>query len=119
MPSTYPVVQNNEKAAPEFQGHALCENLDQLDDISMKYGVSKLSDFAFVDLSELSGFLGEAFNVLAQEEWFDANDGLVTVTVLLEQCIDDEELRSDLLMLSQVLAEAKKSNSSWRLQHDI
>src|SRR6478752_4466594 len=94
--SMYIVVQGDDPGFDIFvNGHALARNEDALEKLAEKLGVKPLLEFFSADQNSMALLLEEGAGdpewakTLPPPQWFSAEDGLTTVSVLLAHLRDN------------------------------
>jgi hypothetical protein len=113
--------------ALSVSGNFLAKNLEWLDEAAKNSGVQKLSELISINPEEAGDFLeGEGVSDLPDlpaEQWFEAEDGLRTIEVLLQQVesqkANDSRLLDDLRSCRQVLDLAKQGKVRFHFSIDF
>ncbi|QDU42263.1 hypothetical protein Mal52_07190 [Symmachiella dynata] len=107
----------------DLEGRQIFAEQKLLDNLAEKSGVRPLSDFTSMSDVDCADFLGddiEGLDEIPSVEWFDANQGLVTVEALLEAIVDEEtvgankELEAELESFRTVLKSAANADVRFR-----
>lgn len=132
MPALYIAL---EREIPEFDsyvnGHALSKEEQTLDNIARGLEVTPLMEFFSMDPEEAAGFIedggGDPSGIdFADEQWFDAADGLKTVEALLahfaakpDALPNSAEAVAELKEWRAVLQRAAADGVGWHLEVDF
>jgi len=125
MPAIYPVFEKPLSSAEGFGGHSLSRGLEELDNLAQTLGLMPLS--GFIDSNTM------AREVLDDDElaeidlppvrWFEASEGLKTVSGLLtfisEHGDAASDVETDLRQLRELLEEALPTSNHFHLLVDI
>ena len=133
MPAIYPVFEKPLSSAEGFGGHSLSRGLEELDNLAQTLGLMPLSGFIdsntmareVFDDEELAGI------DLPPVQWFEASEGLRTVSGLLAFISEQSDkslsmfgdavsaIETDLQQLAGLLEEALRSSNRFHLLVDI
>lgn len=109
-------------------GHFLAKNSDALEKMAKELGVQTLMSFVSASLQDIASLMEVDVDSIKgnpkyEEKWFSAEDGLRTVSTLLENL--DESLKGDrnkveaeLCEFAHVLQIAKSNDIHWHLAID-
>lgn len=106
-------------------GKALAKAGDQLDSLAKAKSLPTLMSFFSASPEELTGFASDHGLALDQpppEKWFSADDGLKTISGLLDEAENhklDARVVADLRELKSVLEKAKQNGVGWHLAVDF
>jgi hypothetical protein len=130
MPAFYIVLQETIPGvdATGLEGRALSKHTDKLDSLAKEAHVQPLLSFFSVNTEEAMAFFN-AHEVAPQgiqipdEQWFSAEEGLNTITVLLKSvglmaAAERLALAKELTDFQQVLEAAQVRNVRWHLAID-
>jgi|SRR5258708_5165655 hypothetical protein len=131
MPSYYIVL---ERAIPIFDvyvnGNMLAKESDTLEKLAKKIGVTPLLSFFSIGPEELTSLVGDDGETIEKlgvkapnEQWFNAEDGLITVRKLIShleflELERSNQVLSNLKDFERVLEAASQSGVRWHLAID-
>jgi hypothetical protein len=110
--------------ARHVDGKAVARASARLDSIAKEKGVRALTSFFSISpeaLAEIAGDHGVSLKQPTREEWYLPDEGLKTVTVLIEEAEKrqlDTHIKSDLHDFRELLLAAKQNRIRWHLAVD-
>ena len=121
MYAIFPVIEgdNNSSLSKDFIGSALSRHYDELNSLAEAGEYGSINDFEYFDPTMLAEFEIELDE--EQAEWHGKAEGVTAFESLLKDgnLPKDEELRSDISELLNILQSIPDSSKGWRLEQDI
>jgi hypothetical protein len=113
-----------------IDGKAIGDAIEDLESVSDRHGLPKLTDFLGQSMSDISDMLGEDIELPDGEEegdvWFDPEAGIELLDALREKIraepqavASSEEVLEEIAEYRQVLVQAKAAGAKWHLAMDI
>lgn len=138
MAAVFPQLESGEKVwGTKIGGAILSMNLDELEKVCRKARVKELYSFYRMTRDECiyeidgepddpSSYDEKELNVLYSDEWYSPEEGLITISCMLDYVLDNGsefervgELLEDLHDFKSVLEEARANGIRWHLSHDV
>jgi hypothetical protein len=128
--SMYIVVEGEDPGFDIFvNGRVLARNEDALEKLSLRLGVRPLIEYFSADENSMSLLIEEGagnrelMHRLPPPQWYSANDGLVTITALVDALQQEpqqlgsegEQVLSELLEYKRVLEKTRQRELRWHL----
>ncbi|HTF69790.1 MAG TPA: hypothetical protein VK638_44645 [Edaphobacter sp.] len=128
--SMYIVVEGEDPGFDIFvNGRVLARNEDALEKLSLRLGVRPLIEYFSADENSMSLLIEEGagnrelMHRLPPPQWYSANDGLVTVTALVDALQQEpqqlgsegEQVLAELLEYKRVLEKTRQRKLRWHL----
>lgn len=128
--SMYIVVEGEDPGFDIFvNGRVLARNEDALEKLSLRLGVRPLIEYFSADENSMSLLIEEGagnrelMHRLPPPQWYSANDGLVTVTALVDALQQEpqqlgsegEQVLAELLEYKRVLEKTRQRELRWHL----
>lgn len=128
--SLYIVVQGDDPGFDIYvNGHALARNEDALEQMAVRLGVKPLLAFFSADSNSMAVLIEQGagnpawLHNLPEPQWFDPNDGLLTVCTLIAALSDEpamlgsetESILNDLYEYERVLRKTAERQLRWQV----
>jgi hypothetical protein len=105
-----------------LEGKALAHASKAIDGLAARAGVPPLMSFFGASSAELSEFAAAHSKEIGEEQWFSADEGLMTGRVLLREAVAcglDERVIDDLKEFVRVFETAVQVGARWHLAVDF